>query len=533
MDKLKEMILMDPCYEQHIVSIRDIYEEYLFSILIPALYEGFQSMYKEADKIETKYIKASKRNPDIENPGILIIFQTLIRDIPNLNSHKIRAETDRIKSSTKAADIFDDLIKAVCKSNIILTTYNIDHKRKTLLQTKYHENIIIHDFIHSCYIQSAKQFHIQPELFYHKFEPIIINQNKRACYAIIKDAIKSAIKLMLPMKEILLDYITHKYEQKDRIVYNPHTQQNVGTALPLQGMPGIIPGSMPGAMPGVIPGVMPGVMPGSMPGAIPGVMPGAIPGGTLLEDDYVDVTQMIDRDLTHNNDNGSLLEDIYDPSNPNPVDLVINSENANSFGQNETGFGQDTENAIKNKNYRLLLSDNLSPNKSQNKSQNNDTNENNESMHSLGNNAEAIGGSTDHTGTDKNPNENDNGGSNGGSDKSNASATAYGIRHVDISGAISKKTKPFFEETLPEIKKRVAEFKQSKKAEKTKTGGSNGNENKNENKNENEKENIEIVRSSSNTNHKTTTKTNTSMTENSKDMPKKKTQDLVDNILKT
>ena len=37
--------------------------------------------------------------------------------------------------------------KAVIKANIILLTYNVDHKQKNLLQTKYHENVIIHDFI--------------------------------------------------------------------------------------------------------------------------------------------------------------------------------------------------------------------------------------------------------------------------------------------------------------------------------------------------------------------------------------------------
>ena len=215
MDKLREMLSNDPCYEQHIVSIKDIYEEYLFSIIIPAIYEGFQSLYKRAYDSELKFISATKRNPDIENPGILIIFQTLIKEIPNLNTHKIRTETDRIKSSSKSADIFDDLIKAVCKSNIILLTYNNDHKKNSLLQTKYHENIIIHDFIHSCYIHSARVFYGCAELFYHNQDPIILNKNKRSCFKIIRESIKEAIRLMLPMKEILLEYITQKYEQKD------------------------------------------------------------------------------------------------------------------------------------------------------------------------------------------------------------------------------------------------------------------------------------------------------------------------------
>jgi len=228
MDKLKEMLEMDPCYEQHIVSIKEIYEDSLFSILTPAIYEGLQSIYKQAMLYEKKHIEAAKKNPEIENPGVLILFQDFIKQIPNLNTHRIRSETDRIKSSTKSADLFDDLIKAVVKANIILLTYNVDHKRKNLLQTKYHENVIIHDFIHSCYIQCARNFFGCVELFYHRLDPIEINQNKRICFKIIRESVAESIKLMLPMKEILLEYITQKYESKETM--NPYLSQ---------GMPGI------------------------------------------------------------------------------------------------------------------------------------------------------------------------------------------------------------------------------------------------------------------------------------------------------
>ncbi len=223
MDKLKEMLQMDPCYEQHIVSIKETYEEILFSILIPALYEGFQTIYSQAMAYERKYTEAAKKNPNIENPGILILFQKFLKGIPNLNTHRIRGEADRIKSSTKSADLFDDLVKAVAKANIILLTYNVDHKRKNLLQTKYHENIIVHDFIHSCYIQCARNFFGCVELFYHKLEPVEINQNKRICYKIIRESVGESIRLMLPMKEILLEYITQKYESKE--VSNPYLNQ--------------------------------------------------------------------------------------------------------------------------------------------------------------------------------------------------------------------------------------------------------------------------------------------------------------------
>ena len=208
MERLREMLDQDPCYEQHIVSIKKIYEDYLVDILCPVIYEGIQSMYKKSLSIEKKYIECGKKNPNIENPGIEHIFKKILRDIPELNSHKVKKETDRIRSVSKIADIFDDLIKAVIRSNIILITYNVDNKRREIDSSKYHENVNISEFIHNCYIHSARLFHQSPELLTNKI-------HKSKCDNVIKDAIHNSIKLMLPMKEILLEYLTQKYEQRD------------------------------------------------------------------------------------------------------------------------------------------------------------------------------------------------------------------------------------------------------------------------------------------------------------------------------
>ena len=215
MNELLTLLKKEPCYEQHIVSIKQIYEQHLYSILIPEIYDGILSIYKKSINLEKEFIEASRNNPDIEHQSVLIIFQKCLKKIPSMNTHEMKIETDRIRSVSKCADIFDDIIKAVLKANITLLTYNIDSKRQNLLQTRYHENVIIHDFIHSCYIHSARMFFTRSELFYHKYEPIMLNSNKRSCHLIIKGAIDDAIRDMLPMKDILLEYNSHKYEQKN------------------------------------------------------------------------------------------------------------------------------------------------------------------------------------------------------------------------------------------------------------------------------------------------------------------------------
>jgi polyhydroxyalkanoate synthesis regulator phasin len=158
-----------------------------------------------------------KHNPNITKLSVLVIFQQLLSDIPNLTAHKIKSETDRIKTASRSADIFGDLVKAVIKSNIVLMTYNSDSKKKDLMQTRYHESIIVHDFVHSCYIAAARSYHSRPEIFWTGYDSIVLNQNKRLCFDIIKDAIRESINLALPMNEILSEYNNNPYEQKDDI----------------------------------------------------------------------------------------------------------------------------------------------------------------------------------------------------------------------------------------------------------------------------------------------------------------------------
>jgi len=217
MDELHSFIRKQPCYEQHIIAIREIYESRLFSILVPHIYEGFRSLYNIAKKYEDTSIEAMKHNPNITKLSVLVIFQKLLSDIPNLTAHKIKSETDRIKTASRSADIFGDLVKAVIKSNIVLMTYNSDSKKKDLIQTRYHESIIVHDFVHSCYIAAARSYHSRPEIFWTNYDEIVLNQNKRLCYDIIKDAIRESINLALPMNEILSEYNNNPYEQKDDI----------------------------------------------------------------------------------------------------------------------------------------------------------------------------------------------------------------------------------------------------------------------------------------------------------------------------
>ena len=76
-------------YERNIVEIKTLYTSFLINIITPLIYEGIKSVYNNALTVENKFIEKGKVDPNIENPGILKIFQLCLKDIPTLNQYEI------------------------------------------------------------------------------------------------------------------------------------------------------------------------------------------------------------------------------------------------------------------------------------------------------------------------------------------------------------------------------------------------------------------------------------------------------------
>lgn len=203
-------------HERNIVEIKNIYTTFLVNILAPLLYEGIKSLYENAGRINTKAQNAEKTNPDIVNLGILKIFQLCLKGIPQWNNHLIDTETKRIKEQCKCSEWFDDLLKAVVKSYIVLLTYSADAKSCDIVNNKLHETVDVNFFIHNCYIECAKIFFNYPEIFYHGYPTLEIKRNQREAIEIIKKAIEEAIKNMLPIKMILQEYLSNDYIRDDK-----------------------------------------------------------------------------------------------------------------------------------------------------------------------------------------------------------------------------------------------------------------------------------------------------------------------------
>jgi hypothetical protein len=179
-----------------LVETKNEYTTHLINILNPLVFEGLQSIYKEAvDLAEEK-----------ENE-LLKIFQTCLKRIPKWNSAMIEKETNRIINSSHSYGWLNDLIKATLKANLIVLMYNPTLKVQNRIDPSFYQNIKTTDFIHRVYIECARELWNNPYLLYHHFPPIEIKRNQRDCMNIIKDCVKEALRKLLPVKHVLEFYL--------------------------------------------------------------------------------------------------------------------------------------------------------------------------------------------------------------------------------------------------------------------------------------------------------------------------------------
>ena len=179
----------------YLVEIKNEYTITLVNILTPLIFQGLNSLYVEAKKIS-------------DSDNTLKNFQTFLRGVPRWNNELISVESDRILNNCKCADWLNDLIKAVIKSNIMILTNN---KNISNIDSKYYDEVDINNFIHKIYIECAREVWNNPYLFFDEYSPIELKRNQRDAISLIKDAIKEAIRKMLPVKHILKEYLGNTF----------------------------------------------------------------------------------------------------------------------------------------------------------------------------------------------------------------------------------------------------------------------------------------------------------------------------------
>lgn len=193
-------------YSPNIAEINKIYKKTLTNIILPHIYEGIVSLYDQAKKL---YSDPSIAN--IENLNEYGIFKRYLNGIKDLTQEKINLETNRIISNSGCAKWFDNLVKATIKSHVILLTHSNPFNKSRIIENSEYRKIDVENFIHKCYIETAKYFYIDPSIMNNSDSEI----RKTKIHKVIKKGIEAAIYDFIPMKEVLEEFLDNKLNEMD------------------------------------------------------------------------------------------------------------------------------------------------------------------------------------------------------------------------------------------------------------------------------------------------------------------------------
>jgi hypothetical protein len=185
----------------YLVETKTEYTIQLTNILVPLIYEGISSIYDDA-------IKIAHQDEELKT------FQIFLKKIPKWNNNLLENETNRILCMSTCPELLKNLVNAVVKANIMILT-NTHPSDKSLL--KINTNFDFKEFIHNCYIESARIFYNNPFLFYHKHSIYDINRNQKDAKENIRNAIIEAIRKMLPLKMIINEYLGNSFKDDSNV----------------------------------------------------------------------------------------------------------------------------------------------------------------------------------------------------------------------------------------------------------------------------------------------------------------------------
>ena len=151
---------------KYLCEIKNDFIDYLSTLIIPNIYFCINGASKRSIELYNE-LQTRAKDKLTQFPEILDIFKMILSDVPHLNESEIEKAYKDIKISSNC-EYFDDLIRACFKSYIMFLTYNPSTENSKFSDPQYYKNFSIKNFIHKCYIESAKYFYENPEIFFKK-----------------------------------------------------------------------------------------------------------------------------------------------------------------------------------------------------------------------------------------------------------------------------------------------------------------------------------------------------------------------------
>ena len=200
-----------------LVEAKREYLEQLSILICPVMIDVFDDMYQEAHKLS-------------KGRQHLIMFQKLLKDVPEWNETMSKQHTDNIADR---CSWFKDLVAAVFVSSVkILSAVRLSKDSKKM-SVKLPSNEI---FIHTCYKNAAKDLYRDPYIF---SETQSEHTRNDKLYERFSVCVESSVKELIPVQQILQTYMSADADEyvdseepnlqdEDIGEYDENGQQHIG-----------------------------------------------------------------------------------------------------------------------------------------------------------------------------------------------------------------------------------------------------------------------------------------------------------------
>jgi hypothetical protein len=175
------------------------YTRQLHLFLVPAFHRFFMKLLKQSEADEPN----AKR--------VLVRFQEYLSQIPEWNIDKVQRETNTIVQETNC-DYLEELITAVFIAHTkILSAIRLGSKNKKV------QIVIpkIEHFLHRALCECSRFLWSSAYLFHTDYSAIEKQKNHRQIEQLLYDGISQAIRGLLPVKNILKDYLHENDDDSD------------------------------------------------------------------------------------------------------------------------------------------------------------------------------------------------------------------------------------------------------------------------------------------------------------------------------
>lgn len=188
--------------------------------------EGMASVYSEAKGEYTKQLilfilpvfhrffmgcltQATAEEPNTKR--LLWKFQEILSQIPEWNMDKVQRETQRLTGEIQC-DYLEELLTAVFIAHTkVLTAIRIGNKNKRVQITIPK----LDHFLHRALSECSRLLWSSAYLFHNDLSAIERQKNHRQIEGLLNDGIQQAIRSLLPVKNILKDYLAEDKEDRD------------------------------------------------------------------------------------------------------------------------------------------------------------------------------------------------------------------------------------------------------------------------------------------------------------------------------